>query len=330
MKDVAALADTSVATVSRVINCEENVAAVTRKRVLDVIAASGYKPNLAGKALRSRRNGNILVLLPTIAHPYYSRVLEGVEERAAADNYDVLVCITHRNADTERRYLGLIETRQVDGIILFTSALNDHALNDFAAKHPVVQCGASAEGIANISYTCIDNVAAGEEAVTYLIKIGNRRIAFLNGRFGRPYEIDRHLGYFKALERAGLRIEERYIATCDYSHAEAYAACMNLLAQKKSPTAIFCASDLMAVGVVKCCLEKRLRPGCDIDVIGFDGTYLNELVTPEITCIEQPGYEMGITAFDLLREKIRDNGCISKKVVMPHRLVIRQSTRSPV
>ncbi len=329
IKDIAALAETSVATVSRVINCDGAVSEATRKRVLEIIVATGYKPNLVRKALRSHKKGTILVLLPTIAHPYYATVLEGVEDRAAANNFDVLMCSTHRDPDQERRCLGLIESRQVDGIILFTSSLSDAVLDTFAETYPVVQCGANAEGIANISFTCIDNVAASDDAVSYFVKLGHTRIALINGPFGRPYEVDRREGYRRAMAREGLEAPSRYMTASDYAFADAYAACGKLLTQEKPPTAIFCGSDLMAVGAVKYCLESGLRPGRDVDIIGIDGTYLNQIVSPEITCIEQPGYEMGMTAFDLLAEKIQDNKTISKKVVMPHKLVVRQSTRTP-
>ncbi len=329
IKDIAALAGTSVATVSRVINCDGAVAETTRDRILHIIATTGYKPGLVRKALRSHRKGTILALLPTIAHPYYANVLEGVEDKASANNYDVLMCATHRDPDTERHYLGLIESRQVDGIILFTSALPDAVLNGFAEKYPVVQCGANAEGIANISFACIDNVAAADEAVSYLAALGHARIGLINGPFGRPYEVDREEGYRRVLARAGLEALPGRMEVSDYDFADAHAACGRLLARKDAPTAIFCASDHMAVGAVKYCLENGLMPGRDVDVIGFDGTYLNQLVTPEITCIEQPGFEMGMTAFDLLEEKILNNKSLSKKVVMPHKLVIRQSTRAP-
>ena len=128
IKDIAALAETSVATVSRVLNNDENVSAETRKRVLEVIKATGYKPNLVGRALRSQRSGKILVLIPSISNPFYSRVLQGVEHRASANGYDTLSCITHRDPDVEARYLDLLRTKQVDGAICFTMAMSEEKL----------------------------------------------------------------------------------------------------------------------------------------------------------------------------------------------------------
>ena len=121
IKDIALLAETSVATVSRVINNEDNVSPQTKRRVLEVIETTGYQPNMVGRALRSRKSGKILVLIPSMANPYFSRMLEGVENRAQVKGYDTIVCITHRDAQVENRYLELLKTKQVDGAISFTT-----------------------------------------------------------------------------------------------------------------------------------------------------------------------------------------------------------------
>lgn len=326
IKDVAALAETSVATVSRVINMDEHVSEKTRQRVLEVIEATGYKPNLVERALRSQRKGRILVLLPTLADPYYARVLEGVEHRASAHEYDVLICATHRDRDNEKNYLNLVKNNQLDGVIVFSPVMPDKELDKFAAQHPLVQCGASTTGT-NTSYTCIDNVAAAEDATNYLIELGNERIAFMNGNFGRTFEFERDKGYKKALKHHNIPIEEKYIASSDYNHYDGYDVCKQLMSLPVPPTAFFCSCDQMACGVVKYIWEIGLKPGKDIDVIGFDGTFISELCTPALTVIEQPAYEMGKSSFDLLIERIQEKNVITKRVLMPHKLVIRDSTK---
>lgn len=327
IKDIAGLAETSVATVSRVINCDERVAEKTRQRVLEVIAATGYKPDLVGRALRGANKGTILVALPTIANPFFSSVIEGVEHRAATSNYDMLLCITHRDYDTEKRYLDLLKTNQVGGAILFTSSLPDDELEAVAAKYPIVQYGTENRGLPHMSLVCIDDYAASREAVNYLVKLGHRSIAIMVGPYQRPYETTRQSGYEAALREAGIAVSKQYIAHSDYNHFEAHDACKRLMALREPPTALFCCSDLMALGAVKYLVESDLVPGRDVDVIGFDGTYLSEVSTPAITCVEQPRYEMGKASFDLLLERITDNKGIAKKVIMPHSLVVRQSTR---
>jgi len=329
IREIALLAETSVATVSRVINMDEHVSEETRKRVLEIIESTGYKPNLVERALRGQRKGKIMVLLPTLADPYYSRVLEGVEHRARANDYDVLICSFHRDADAEKNYLGLVRTNQIDGVIVFSSSMPDEKLDAFASQYPLVQCGASAQG-ANISYTCIDNVAAAEEATNHLIQLGNERIALLTGNFGRVFEYERERGYKRALRNSNIPIDERYIAASDYNHHDGYEVCRKLMALDEPPTAFFCSCDTMACGVIKYVIEIGKTPGLDVDIIGFDGTYISELCTPSLTVIEQPAYEMGRASFDLLIERIRDKDVITKRVVMPYKLVKRQSTKKAV
>jgi len=326
IKDIALLAETSVATVSRVINMDKHVAENTRQRVLEVIESTGYKPNLVERALRGQQSGKILVLLPSLANPYYARVLEGVEHRASASGYDVLMCVTHRDYDIEKSYLNLVGTNQLVGVILFTSSIPSKELDDFASRNPLVQCGASAVG-PNISYTCIDNVAATHEAVSYLAGLGNSRIGFINGNFGRAYEADRENGYRQALSDWGLEFDESLMAYSDYNHYDGYEACRWLMEQKNPPTAFFCSCDQTACGAVKYLIEIDKAPGVDVDVVGFDGTYISELCTPALTVIEQPGYEMGKSSFDLLLERIHDKNAITKRVVMAHKLVKRESTK---
>lgn len=327
IKDIAAMAGTSVATVSRVINCDEHVSEKTRKRILEVIAAAGYKPELTQRALLGKDKEKILILLPGISNPFYAQIVEGIEYRACENGFDTLICITHRDITTERRYIDLVRFGVVKGLVFFTSTIDDNELESVAKDYPVVQCGAFVNNSRYISYSCIDNVMAGQEAVRYLISLGNERIAFIHGTFERPFEVERQRGYLQALASHGIEPCDEYQVLCDYSYSSAFDACRELLQLKLPPTGFFCSNEQMAAGVIKCLTEMGLSAGKDMDVIGFDGTFLAGLCTPSITCMEQPGYEMGRTAFDLLLERIRNKNSIIKKVVLPHKLVVRQSTK---
>lgn len=326
IKDVAALAETSVATVSRVINCEENVSAETRKRVLEVIESTGYKPNLVGRALRSQRSGKILIMLPSIANPFYSRVVQGVEHLATANGYDTLACITHRDPDCELHYLDLVRTKQVDGVIGFTTSLSYDKLSQFAAKYPYVQCCARTSGV-NVTYTGIDDVAAAADAINYFVKTGHTRIAFVSGMYGRHYEQDRETGYRQALEINKIPFRPEYLISSDYDFRDGIDACQKLMELPDPPTAIFACSDQIAAGVIKYLLKIGKQPGQDVDVIGFDGTFIADMYAPSISTVKQPGYELGKTAFNLLQEIIADPRAVTKRVIMNHSLILNETTR---
>ncbi|MDL2294173.1 substrate-binding domain-containing protein, partial [Ruminococcaceae bacterium OttesenSCG-928-D13] len=233
--------------------------------------------------------------------------------------------ITHRDYETEKHYLNLLRQRRIDGAILFTSALPAADLDALAAQWPLVQCGAYASG-PHVSHTSIDNVAAAYEAVDHLLR-SRRRVGFLNGRFGRAYELERLAGYQQALAAHNYSFNEAYVVQGGYAHTDGYEGCRALMALPEAPGGIFCCCDQVAAGACKYLLEQGLTPGRDVDVIGFDGTYISELCTPALSTVRQPAYEMGQTAFGLLAERMQNQQSLTKKVVMPHELVLRQSTR---
>lgn len=324
IRDIAVLAEVSTATVSRVINGDPHVSDETRAKVMEVVELTGYRPNLAGKALYAPKRNKVLVLLPTIQNPYYSRMLQGVEQSASFHGFDTLVAITHRDPEVEKRYFSLAATNQVCGVITFTYASTDEEILNYNKEFPIVQCGASSS---TVSCACIDNIQASYEATKYLIALGNKRIAFFKGPYGRPYEIERESGYRYAMMDSGLAIRREYILPCEYTYTDGFNCCNELMNLPEPPTAIFALFDIAAAGAIKKLLKLGYVPGKDIDVMGFDGTFISGMCSPDITSIEQPGYELGKAAFSLLLEKIEHPETAIKKLVMAHKLLIHESTR---
>lgn len=325
IKDIAALAETSVATVSRVINNEDSVSAETRKRVLEVIEATGYQPNMVGRALRTQKSGKILILLPSIANPFYSRVLQGVENRARSRGYDTVVCITHRDPAIELRYFQLLKTKQVDGAISFTIAMSKDKLIKISEKFPYIQCGAHSQS-KKISCVCIDNCLAVKEVMTYFVGVGRKKIAFINGSFSRVYETERELGYREALSEFEIPFRNEYLCYSDYDVVGGYDACKQLMSLPDPPDAIFTSCDQTAAGACKYLLSTGKFPGKEVEVIGFDGTFLSDMCTPAISSVKQPGYDMGKTAFDLLFEQMTESDYNVKHVIMQHSLIHKETT----
>ncbi|HPJ02690.1 MAG TPA: LacI family DNA-binding transcriptional regulator [Candidatus Limiplasma sp.] len=327
IKDIAKLSGVSVASVSRVINGNMHVLPQTRAKVMKAISESGYVPNLTGRLLRTQRSDKLLILVPNISNAFFSKIIIGMEDAAFELGYELLVAITNCKAPIEEKYINMLKTRLVDGIISFLSVLPLETLKHLSENYPIVQCCEPIRELST-SVVCIANRQAANEAVTYLIQKGRKRIALLHGHVYRHSEGERRSGYLDALRENRLEADSCLIADCEYTHVDAANHMDRLLALPpgKRPDAVFCCADIMAVGVMRSILKHQLQPGKDIDVIGFDNNAISDIFIPSITTVEQPRYEIGKTAVELLVEKINHPGSISKSITLPHRLIIRDST----
>ncbi|MGE5613408.1 MAG: LacI family DNA-binding transcriptional regulator [Bacillota bacterium] len=328
IKDIAKLAGASVATVSRVLNNDESVAEKTRQKVLRVIEETGYKPNYVGRSLRKGHSRKLLVMLPTISNPFYSEIVVGFDQRASSENYGVLLAVTHRDPEIEKQYYELLFTRQVDGVASFIPTISHSEINEIAEKYPFVACCWRGGPDISASYVCIDNEKATYDTVKYLVELGHKKIAIMNGNYPeRIYERERENGYLDALEYFKIPFREEYRVICDYDYKSAYENAGKLMSLKEPPTAILALSDERAAGVIKYLVENGYTPGVDVDVVGFDNTVISEVTIPDITTVAQPRFEIGQAAADLLIEQIKDKTRAYKGIIMAHKLIIRGSTR---
>lgn len=328
IKDIAKLSGTSVASVSRVINNDPRVSSVTKQKILKAIEETGYKPNYVGRSLRKKASKKLLIMLPTISNPFYSEIVEGFDNKAMSENFGVLLAVTHRKAEIEKKYYDLLFTKQVDGVASFIPVISYDEINNIAKDYPFVACCWNGGPDVNANYVCIDNEKAVYEAVKHLTDLGHRRIAILNGNYReRLYERERENGYKNALESVNIPIRKEYMLICNYDHQSAYKKTAELMSLPEPPTAIMALSDERAAGVIKYLNEHNLTPGVDVDVVGFDNNVVSKVTTPEITTISQPRYEIGQSAAELLINQIRDNTKPFKGIIMSHQLIIRESTR---
>ena len=330
IKDIARLAGTSPTTVSRILNDDPRVSAQTRENVLRVIEQTQYKPSSLGRNLRSHSSKKLLMMLPTIQNPFYHDIFFSFEEYARLHGYSVLIAVTNRNPDIERLYFDVLFTKQVDGVACFLPTIPFDEIRNIASEYPFVACCWRGFSEMNINYVCIDNANATYDAMQYLIKLGHRRIAALNGNFaGRMYEVERANGYRRALEAAGIPYNAELDVICDYNHQAAYETTRKLMSLKKPPTAIMALSDERAAGAVKYLVKHGIRPGVDVDVVGYDNVPVSEIVTPSLTTIAQPRLAIGREAAQILLSRIEDPTVPNKGVILSHQLIIRESTRKP-
>lgn len=325
LKDIARLANVSVATVSRTINNDSSVAPETQARIKQIIRETGYFPNYMGKQLRQARTNKILVLLPTIINSFYGEILRGIEDFAYEREYSVLVCDTRFDDKVEKRCLELLLTRQVDGVISFLSKLPAETLQEAAQHYPYVQCCEVSADVLCPKAT-IDNFQAAFDATTYFLQKGHRRIGLITGTL-YPYACAaRNRGYRAALEAAQLPVLDDLIVSADFSYFGGAEACRRLFSCSNKPDALFALSDAMAVGAINTLEHMGISAGRDIEVIGFDNDDISEFYTPTISTISQPRYEFGQSATELLFEKIKDLKSVDKNIIFPYQLIHRSST----
>lgn len=325
IQDVAREAGVSVATVSRVMNNSPSVSDITRERVLEAIKKLDYQPNLLGRNLRRTETRMILVLLPNIANPFYSRIVKGAEDVAHKNGYNIMLCNTDSDKNREKLYLDLLKNRLSDGVIFMASELSKDELMETGRNFPVVQCCEHKEG-AGVSHVSIDNLAAAYKAVKHLISLGHTRIGMISSKNNFLSTIHRELGYKKALDDSGIDFDPSLIKYGDYGFKSGLRAAKQFLDMEDRPTAIFAISDTMAVGVIKAAGEAGLKVPDDIAVAGFDNISLASMCEPPLTTISQPKYDLGCTAMDLLLRQIRGELKEPEKVLLEYELIIREST----
>ncbi len=327
IQDVATQAGVSVATVSRVINESPRVSPDARARVLEAIGRLDYRPNLLGRNLRRTEARVVLVVLPSISNPFYARIVEGIEDVARVEGFNVLLCNTGDEAERERVYLGMLSQRLADGAILMAPSLRVDELELLCHAHPLVQCCEFHAG-ATVSHVSVDDRAAARDAVRYLLSLGHRRIALVASHGSLVSDHCRFDGYRDALAEADVPFDPELVAygRYDFATGRACGDAFFALPPPRRPTAVFAISDLAALGVVQAARAAGLRVPEDVGVVGFDDIAFASMVDPPLTTIAQPQYDLGRTAAEILFRQLRDPAAPPEDRFLPHRLVIRRST----
>lgn len=304
IKDVARRAGVSVTTVSRVLNNSRHpISPETRERVLAAIKELGFYPNAMARSLQLHETKTIGLILPDIANPYYPGIVRGVEDVAHEKGYTVILCNTDRSRERTKEYLRVLREKRVDGVI-FTGG---GAVEDASREHFFEQGSVATVVIgrhkANLPAVQVDNVRAAQEAVEHLLHLGHRRIATVTGPAVSTTARDRLEGYRRAIEAEGVDIESGWIVEGDFEFSSGYQAVGRLpLRGPGKITAIFAHNDLMAIGAIKALQERGLKVPEDVAVVGFDNIPLASFITPTLSTVAVPVYDLGVTAMRVLAE----------------------------
>lgn len=328
IKDIAKLAGVSTATVSRVLSNKDKVKPETRDKVLKVVNEYEYSP-IKKAQLFNHTSKTILVCVTELKNPFNVPIFDGIQNSAHKHGYDVLILQT-KNLYTEfTDYESILKSQEFAGVI-FVSTMTNKQLTDISNqlnyRGPIVLCSEYIEDV-DVPYVGIDDFEAIKKATNYLLSVNRKKIFFINSKLSHNYARKRELGFRSTLEEANIEINEDFIVRLSsVNHALAYATTMHILNQNPRPDAILCVSDVFAVGALKACQKKGLSVPEDIAIIGFDNIELTTMLSPALTTIEQPSYQIGYQSCELLIEKILFPQTSVKKIILETELILRDST----
>lgn len=322
MHQIAREAGVSLGTVSHVINGTATVREPLRQRVLDAVKGLGYEPNELSRGLRLNRTSMIGMIIPDITNPFFPGVVRGVEDVAYKHSYRLVLCNTDNDPAKESTYLNQLKSFLPAGILMIPSLGSTVATN--GSGPPVVCVDRRPDGWKGDMVT-VANREGAYKAARHLIDMGHRQLAVIAGPSHLTNAMDRLRGFRQALHDARIPIAPEYIQEARFDRISGYTAAMRLLQLLPRPTAIFAMSDLMAMGALLAIRESQLACPGDVSVISFDGQEQTELTDPALTCVYQPGYQLGYTAAVLLVERIEGLKAPTREIVLDTELRSRSS-----
>lgn len=327
--DVAREAGVSMATVSRVVNNNPNVKPQTRKKVFEAIERLGYRPNAVARGLASKKTTTVGVVIPDISNSIFSEVARGIEDIANMYHYNIILCNADKKKEKEIRVVNTLLEKQVDGLLFMGGAITEDHVQAFKTSSvPVVLC-ATADEKRLIPSVDIDHEKAAYDAVNVLIQNGHKNIAMISGTLQDPANgFARYQGYKKALEDAGIPLREEYVRIGNYRYESGLEVTKYFLELPERPTAIFAATDEMAIGAIHTLQDSGLKVPDDVSVISVDNIRMASMVRPQLTTVAQPMYDIGAVAMRLLtklmNKETKDTAELTQ-VVLPHEVIHRNS-----
>ena len=326
LKEIADTLGISITTVSKALKNYPDVSVKTRKAVIALAEELSYTPNSFAVNLRTKESKTIGLIIPEVVHHFFSNVINGIIAEAEKKGYLVIILQSNESLELEKKQVALLINKRVDGIIM---SLSNESNNDFHIKEilrkeiPFVQFDKISKLISS-SKVIINDQKAAMEAVQHLIDKGCKKIAHIRGPENPQNAIDRFIGYKKALEKNGIPYDSKLVYSCkNVTFEEGIEFAKQIVDEHPDVDGIFVITDLVAVGVLAYFNEKGIQVPNQIAVIGFSNWFMSQVITPKLSTVDQPSYEMGVAAFSLLLEEMicRKDG----KVFIPRTIELETS-----
>ena len=327
--DVAREANVSMATVSRVVNGNPNVKPSTRKKVLETIERLGYRPNAVARGLASKKTTTVGAIIPDISSTFFSELTRGIEDIATMYKYNIILSNSDQNKEKELHLINTMLEKQVDGIVFMGGEVTEEHINQFKTANVPVVLAATNDPTNSLPSVNIDYEMAAFEATKHLIETTNSQPAFITGGEHIQNNGLKYAGYLRALNEAGIEVNDSLIIENESSYNGGIDGVTELLAQSdQTPKAVFVTTDEMGIGVIHGIQDKGLKVPEDLEVFGFNNTRVAMMVRPTLTTMVQPMYDLGAVAMRLLTKYMNKEEVDENTVILPHRIIERDSTKT--
>lgn len=322
----------SASTVSRALNDNSRISEKTRQRVQQKAIEMGYRPNILAANLRSKKTNTIGVVVPRIDRYFFSSAISGIEDYAWTKGFNVIITQSNDLLVKEVNCVQTLFNNRVDGIIISISMQtnDDKHIRLFSDKNipiiffdrfcPTIEC----------DRIVVDDFNSGYKITRHLIERGCKRIAHIAGPVLLNIYMDRKDGYLKALNEAGISLGEGYLEITGLTKVEGKQAFARLMALPNPPDGVFCGNDTTALSALEYCKENNLKIPSDVALVGFSDEPFSAVVSPSLSTVKQPGYQMGFQAAKKIIHRIMNSNSIIpfEQIILPTQLIIRDSSKN--
>jgi len=332
MKRIAGELGVSITTVSKVLNNHADISAATRTRVLAKVEELGYQRNAVARSLSLRRTHTLGIVIPDLMHSFFVEIIAGIEPVASVRGYGLLLCSSSEDPRKERAELEMLRGRQVDGVVLAST----HGSGNTEMLQQLARQGTAIVMIDRDDYPSVkchrvltDDEQVGRLATAHLLDAGRRAIAHIGGP-AIVHAKRRERGWREALKARGIKPPDDWIVRGGFMESDGYRAMQRLLAVRPRVDAVFAANDPAAIGAMKAMWEAKLRVPDDIAVVGVGDIALGDLLRVPLTTVGWSRRDQGRHAAELLLNGIDRDEDPPQRVIVPPRLIVRESSGAPV
>ena len=315
----------SPATVSRVLNHPEQVNQETKREIEDAIRNAGFDLDAIMKSQVDQNKRVLMAVLPSIDNPFYNNIMKGLKTSANSHGLDVVIYLGNISKNNLAHFMNVMKMSNARGAVCLNKKMDKEVADEINDSFPLVQC-CEYNTAANAEFVSIDDFRSAKNATEYILNLGYRKIALINGPLSYNYAQERQRGFEAAMEERGVSVPNNWkISLPEVTYSLGYSAASQLLGSNSRPDAIFCAADVFAISVIKAAKRYDLSVPEDLGIMGFDNVEVASISNPGITTVNQPAFQIGFTAGETIYEKISNPTSRPRSILLDTEIITRES-----